>query len=99
MNKIKSKSTPKERKVVMTRSLLDKLDRIVIPKDICKALSLAPGSPVLFSVENGRVIITPEDTVCAVCGAQIPKGKSIRLCNGCIEQVAQIHRAEVAAVI
>lgn len=83
----------------MTRSLLDKLDRIVIPKDICKALSLAPGSPVLFSVENGRVIITPEDTVCAVCGAQIPKGKSIRLCSSCIEQVAQIHRAEVVSVI
>lgn len=83
----------------MTRSLLDKLDRIVIPKDICKALSLAPGSPVLFSVENGRVVITPEETVCAVCGAQVSKGKSIRLCNSCIDKVTQIHRAEVASTI
>ena len=55
----------------MTRALLDKLDRIVIPKDICKALKLAPGSPVLFSIENGRVVITPEKTVCAVCGERI----------------------------
>ena len=83
----------------MTRSLLDKLDRIVIPKDICKALRLAPGSPVLFSVENGRVIITPEETVCAVCGAQVPKGKSIRLCSSCIEKVTQLHRAEVTSAI
>ena len=70
----------------MTRALLDKLDRIVIPKDICKALKLAPGSPVLFSVENGRVVITPEETVCAVCGERIEKENLMRLCKSCMEK-------------
>lgn len=83
----------------MTRSLLDKLDRVVIPKDICKALKLAPGSPVIFSVENGSVVITPEETVCAVCGARVTNGKAIRLCSGCIEKANQIHHAEIASAI
>ncbi len=83
----------------MTRSLLDKLDRIVIPKDICKTLKLAPGSPVFFSVENGRVIITPEEIVCAVCGERVSKGKAIRLCNGCIEKANQINRSEIVSAI
>ena len=83
----------------MTRALLDKLDRIVIPKDICKMLNLSPGSPVLFSVDNGRVVITPEETVCAVCGERVARGKAIRLCGGCIEKANQIHLAEAVSAI
>lgn len=74
----------------MTRALLDKLDRIVIPKDICKALRLSPGSPILFSIENGRVVITPEETVCAVCGERIDKQNNMRLCKGCIEKAKEV---------
>ena len=73
----------------MTRALLDKLDRIVIPKDICKSLKLASGSPVLFSIENGRVVITPEETVCAVCGERIEIQNQLRLCNACIEKAKE----------
>ena len=83
----------------MTRSLLDKLDRIVIPKDICKTLKLAPGSPVIFSVENGRVIITPEETVCAICGSPVTRDKTLRLCNGCIEKAVEIRPAEAVSAI
>ena len=74
----------------MTRALLDKLDRIVIPKDICKALRLSPGSPILFSIENGRVVITPEETVCAVCGERIDKQNNMRLCKGCIGKAKEV---------
>lgn len=70
----------------MTRALLDKLDRIVIPKDICRALKLSPGSPVLFSMDNGRVVITPEEKVCAICGERIGVEKELRLCKACIEK-------------
>ena len=73
----------------MTRALLDKLDRIVIPKDMCRALRLSPGSPVLFSIENGRVVITPEETVCAVCGERIEIQNQLRLCNACIEKAKE----------
>ena len=73
----------------MIRALLDKLDRIVIPKDICKSLKLAPGSPVLFSIENGRVVITPEETVCAVCGERIEIQNQLRLCKACIEKAKE----------
>ena len=74
----------------MTRALLDKLDRIVIPKDICRALRLSPGSPILFSIENGRVVITPEETVCAVCGESIDKQNNMRLCKVCIEKAKEV---------
>ena len=73
----------------MTRALLDKLDRIVIPKDICRALSLSPGSPVLFSIENGRVVITPEETICAVCGERIDRQNQLRLCKACLEKAKE----------
>ena len=74
----------------MTRALLDKLDRIVIPKDICRALSLYPGSPVLFSIENGRVVITPEEIVCAVCGEKVDIQSQLRLCKACIEKAKEV---------
>ena len=74
----------------MTRALLDKLDRIVIPKDICRALRLSPGSPILFSIENGRVVITPEEMVCAVCGERIDKQNNMRLCKVCIEKAKEV---------
>ena len=73
----------------MTRALLDKLDRIVIPKDMCRALRLSPGSPVLFSIENGCVVITPEETVCAVCGERIESKNQMRLCKACIEKAKE----------
>ena len=73
----------------MTRALLDKLDRIVIPKDICRALRLSPGSPVLFSIDNGRVVITPEETICAVCGERIDRQNQLRLCKVCLEKAKE----------
>ena len=75
----------------MIKTVLDKLDRIVIPKDICRKLHLTPGSPVLFSVENGRVVVTPEETVCALCGEKVMDGNHSRLCKSCMAKAKQYY--------
>ena len=69
----------------------NKLGRIVIPKDICRKLHLTPGSPVLFSVENGRVVVTPEETVCALCGDKVMDGNRLRLCKSCMAKAKQYY--------
>lgn len=80
----------------MTKAHLDKLDRVVIPKDICKALHLIPGSPVMFAIENGRVMITPEEIVCAVCGELLETENELRLCRKCVGMAKKLFdRQEV----
>ena len=77
----------------MTKTVLDKLGRIVIPKNICKQLRLEPGSSLLISLEKEQVVITPEQTVCAVCGERIPTSTTLRLCRNCFEKAKQIYNA------
>ena len=79
----------------MTKTVLDKLGRIVIPKNICKQLRLEPGSSLLISLENGRVVITPEQAVCAVCGESVTDGNPLRLCKCCMERAKQHLEKEV----
>ena len=47
---------------------LDKLDRIVIPKQFCKELSMQAGSPVVITLENDSVVIRPEKITCKHSG-------------------------------
>ncbi len=78
----------------MTRTILDKLDRVVIPKDICKTLNLVPGSSVLFSVSNGSVMITPEECVCSTCGKRIERDSVIRICKECTIKAKTFYEAQ-----
>ena len=74
----------------MKKACLDKLDRVVIPKDICKELNIGPGTAISFYVNEGGISILPEDIVCALCGKRIERYTEIRLCNGCIEKARTI---------
>ena len=47
---------------------VDKLGRIVIPKDFRKALMLEIGDSVMLEVEDNRVIISKAEERCVFCG-------------------------------
>ncbi len=79
----------------MKKTILDKLDRVVIPKDICRMLNLTPGSPVLFEIEDGKILIIPENVVCALCGAKVMEGTSVRLCCNCITRVNELSNSAI----
>lgn len=75
----------------MKKAVLDKLDRVVIPKDFCKELKLVPGSPIVITMEQGSVVIRSENMICRLCGSIIQADKAICLCESCIEKVKRIE--------
>ncbi len=66
---------------------LDKLDRIVIPKQFCKELNMKAGSPVVITLENDSVVIRPEKITCKHCGAFMESYQKFQLCKDCIEEI------------
>ena len=68
-------------------SRLDDLGRIVIPIKIRESLNLKSNSKVDIAMSNGRVIITPCDKICRLCGCMIKDTAKIQLCDGCISNV------------
>ena len=73
----------------MKKARLDNLDRIVIPKAICRELRIRQHSPVTISLEDGAVVIRPDAPTCRLCGAQIPPMRELPLCDICINKTKQ----------
>lgn len=74
----------------MKKAVLDKLDRVVIPKDFCKELNLSPGSPIVVTLERGGVMIRSEQMVCRLCGTTIDFDRELLLCDSCIAKVKKL---------
>lgn len=74
----------------MKKTVLDKLDRVVIPKDFCKELNLSPGSPIVVTMEGGGVMIRSEQMVCRLCGTTIDYDRELLLCDSCIAKVKKL---------
>ena len=67
-------------------SRVDDLGRIVIPIKIRESLNLKSNSEVDITMSNGRVIITPCDKICRLCGSLIGETTKIRLCESYISE-------------
>ena len=52
----------------MRRTKVDKLGRIVIPKNYRDALNLNKNPWVDLSLEDGIITVTPIATICRLCG-------------------------------
>ena len=83
----------------MKKANLDKLDRVVIPKNICKDLNIGPGSTIVFDVNERGIYIFPEDVVCALCGKKIERHSEMRLCSDCIEKASIIFTHQKKDVV
>ena len=78
----------------MKKAKLDKLGRIVIPKPFCKELKLTTGSSLVITLEDGAVVVRPDDLTCRFCNVSIPTKSKIPLCNDCISKVCEIAKED-----
>jgi len=66
---------------------IDNLGRVVIPIKFRKMLGVESNSKVLVSMEDGVVLISPADKMCALCGKKIEKERKFRLCVDCVSKI------------
>ena len=69
---------------------MDKLGRIVIPKELRIKCNLYEGVAVNFSEINGEILISPSYPFCRICKRQIEENALLPLCEDCVSKVKQI---------
>lgn len=69
---------------------IDDLGRVVVPKDIRKALGINNGEEVRFEVIDDTVIIRKAVSTCVFCGSEdkLTEIKDKHVCKNCIEQLS-----------
>ena len=70
---------------------IDELGRIVVPKEMRKALDIKDNDPVEITMEGDRIILRKRVSRCVFCGAEndlvVFKGKKV--CKSCLEEIAK----------
>ena len=68
---------------------LDKLGRIVIPKELCRTYDMPPKTPLeIFVAGDGDIMLRKHVVKCAICGGENSRSvlnayKEALLCNDC----------------
>lgn len=68
---------------------VDGLDRIVIPKEICKALEIKPKTKLEIFVEDEMIILSKCETGCIFCSAEngLVEYKAKAICEACLNEI------------
>ena len=70
---------------------VDELGRLVVPKEMRKALDIKDNDPVEITMEGDRIILRKRVSCCVFCGAEndlvVFKGKKV--CKLCLEEIAK----------
>ncbi len=68
---------------------VDGLDRIVIPKEICKALEIKPKTKLEIFVEEDMIILSKCETGCIFCCAEddLVEYKAKAICKACRNEI------------
>lgn len=71
---------------------VDGLDRIVIPKEICKMLSIEPKDALEIFVEDTKLILGKYEPACIFCGEvhNVCTYKRKLVCEKCIEAMSNL---------
>ena len=69
---------------------VDRLGRIVLPKNYRKALDLKTDSEVILGIDGGVITIKPCANTCKLCGSKENVNKYFSLCSNCIAKVKNI---------
>ena len=63
---------------------VDRLGRIVLPKDYRKHLNISENSVVSIILDDNKIIISPQISTCAICGSSKNLHAELPLCQDCI---------------
>lgn len=66
---------------------IDKLGRVVLPISYRNKLGLCENTKVTLSLVDDKIIITPANDRCLMCGNKENINKFFGLCRGCIEKI------------
>ena len=71
---------------------IDKAGRVVIPKDIRRAVGLDIGDEVSFEISGKGVLILPVSATCALCGSKydLVPCYDKHVCKNCIKTLKMI---------
>ena len=73
----------------------DTLGRIVVPKELRKALNIKEGDPIEISAQGRKIILEPSSWKCAVCGADgEAKINGVCVCQSCAEEFYSSYRRD-----
>ena len=70
---------------------VDKLGRIVLPRDFRKALLIALEDEILLNLSNGEITIKKNGHYCKICGQEITADARIHLCKKCAEDAITFY--------
>ena len=70
---------------------IDELGRIVVPKEMRKALDITDNDPVEIAMEGDRIVLRKKVASCVFCGSEgeYVVFKSKRVCKSCLEEIAK----------
>ena len=66
---------------------IDELGRVVLPIEMRRTLGLQSKSKVILKMENNRILLSPKEKCCALCGKTGCVHADFRLCGACIERI------------
>ena len=66
---------------------IDKVGRIVLPKEFRNALGLKANDKLSVKLENSTIILSKKDAFCVLCKGEIELQTDIPLCESCISLI------------
>lgn len=72
---------------------VDELGRVVIPKEMRKALDIDQRDPIEISIEGSSIILNKYENRCVFCGAIRPsiKYNGKLVCSKCLKEINSIN--------
>ncbi len=73
---------------------VDELGRVVIPKEMRKALDIDQRDPIEISIEGSSIILNKYENRCVFCGAVKPsiKYNGKLVCTKCLKEINSINK-------
>ena len=65
---------------------VDKLGRIVLPKDLRRRLGIEEGTDLFIGEEDGRIVLEVKSDLCPLCKEE-RENSSLPLCYACIRKI------------
>lgn len=68
---------------------IDALGRVVIPKEVMEELGFKAKKPVAITLMDDAIIISPNTSVCSLCGKPIDPNSKYHFCSDCLKTIRE----------